>query len=53
MDLLAERPEIKELGFKLPDMEPLREWIGRETKLGNPVFRDMSRVIPTLPSIQS
>lgn len=40
MDLLAERPEIIELGFKLPDMEPLREWIGRETRLGNPVFRE-------------
>jgi phosphoglycolate phosphatase-like HAD superfamily hydrolase len=40
MDLLAERPEIKELGFKLPDMEPLREWIATETRLGNPVFRE-------------
>ncbi len=40
MDLLAERPEIKELGFELPDMEPLREWIGRENRLGNPVFRE-------------
>ncbi|MRR20588.1 HAD family hydrolase [bacterium] len=40
MDMLAERPEIKELGFKLPDMEPLREWVGKETKLGNPVFKE-------------
>ncbi len=40
MDLLAERPEIKELGFKLPDMEPLRQWITGETRLGNPVFRE-------------
>ena len=40
MDLLAGRPEIKEMGFKLPDMEPLREWIGRETRLGNPVFKE-------------
>lgn len=40
MDLLAERSEIKELGFKLPDMEPLREWIGKETKLGNPTFKE-------------
>ena len=40
MDLLAERPEIQELGFKLPDMEPLREWIGKETRLGNPVFKE-------------
>jgi len=40
MDLLAERPEIQELGFKLPDMDPLREWIGKETRLGNPVFKE-------------
>jgi phosphoglycolate phosphatase-like HAD superfamily hydrolase len=40
MDLLAERPEIRELGITLPDMEPLREWIGKETRLGNPVFRE-------------
>jgi phosphoglycolate phosphatase-like HAD superfamily hydrolase len=40
MDLLAERPEIKELDFALPDMEPLREWISKETRLGNPVFRE-------------
>ena len=40
MDLLAERPEIQEMGYKLPDMEPLREWIGRETRLGNPVFKE-------------
>ena len=40
MDLLAERQEIKELGFKLPDMEPLREWIGKEKKLGNPTFKE-------------
>ncbi|MFZ2286655.1 MAG: hypothetical protein WAV93_06695 [Bacteroidales bacterium] len=40
MDLLAERPEIKEMGFDLPDMEPLREWTAKETRLGNPVFRD-------------
>ena len=40
MDLLAERPEIQEMGFKLPDMEPLREWTGRETRLGNPVFKE-------------
>jgi phosphoglycolate phosphatase-like HAD superfamily hydrolase len=46
MDLLAERPEIKELGFKLPDMEPLREWITGETKLGNPVFKEYVKTHP-------
>jgi phosphoglycolate phosphatase-like HAD superfamily hydrolase len=40
MDLLAERPEIIEMNFKLPDMEPLREWISIETKLGNPAFKE-------------
>lgn len=40
MDLLAERPEIKEIGMKLPDMDPLREWISKETKLGNPAFKE-------------
>ena len=40
IDLLTERPEIKEIGFKLPDMEPLREWISKETKLGNPAFKE-------------
>ncbi|MCI0523081.1 MAG: hypothetical protein L0Y37_05440 [Bacteroidales bacterium] len=40
IDMLAERPEIAELGFKLPDMEPLREWIKKETKLGNPALKE-------------
>lgn len=40
IELLAERPEIKEMDFHLPDMEPLREWIKKETKLGNPAFRE-------------
>jgi phosphoglycolate phosphatase-like HAD superfamily hydrolase len=41
--LLGERPEIMELGFELPDMEPLRGWIKRETKLGNPAFSEYVR----------
>jgi phosphoglycolate phosphatase-like HAD superfamily hydrolase len=40
IDLLAERPEITEIGFKLPDMDPLREWLRKETKLGNPAFKE-------------
>jgi len=40
MDLLAERPEIIEMEYKLPDMDPLREWIRKETKLGNPAFKE-------------
>jgi len=38
MDLLAERPEVVERGVTLPDMEPLREWVSKETRLGNPAF---------------
>ncbi len=40
MDLLAERPEVKETGVRLPDMEPLRQWIRTETRLGNPAFSE-------------
>lgn len=40
MDLLAERPEIIEMEFKLPDMDPLREWIRKETRLGNPALKE-------------
>ncbi len=40
MELLAERPEVKETGIMLPDMEPLRQWIRSETRLGNPAFRE-------------
>lgn len=46
MDLLKERSEITETGIVLPDMEPLREWITNETKLGNPVFREYVRNKP-------
>ena len=40
MELLAERPEVQETGVTLPEMEPLREWIRNETRLGNPAFRE-------------
>ncbi len=40
MELLASRPEVKETGISLPDMEPLREWVRKETRLGNPAFRE-------------
>lgn len=38
-ELLAERSEITDAGFRLPDLTPLREWAGRETKLGNATLR--------------
>lgn len=38
-ELLAERSEIKEAGFLLPDLTTLREWTETETKLGNATLR--------------
>ncbi|NLE36212.1 MAG: HAD family hydrolase [Bacteroidales bacterium] len=38
MDLLALKPEVLETGIALPDLEPLREWVSQETRLGNPAF---------------
>jgi phosphoglycolate phosphatase-like HAD superfamily hydrolase len=38
IELLAERPEAVERGYKPMDMTPLREWIHRETALGNPAL---------------
>jgi len=46
IDMLAQRPEIAELGFRLPDMDPLREWIKKETKLGNPALKEYVRNNP-------
>jgi len=38
IDLLAEREEVKKRGFRMPDIEPLRKWVEKETKLGNPTL---------------
>ncbi len=38
-ELLAERKEIEEMGIKLPDLTPLKEWIRTETKLSNATLR--------------
>ncbi len=40
MEMLAARKEVRELDFKLPDMDPLREWISIESRLGNQAFRE-------------
>lgn len=37
-ELLAERPEVKARGVKLPDLQPLIEWTQKESKLGEPVL---------------
>jgi phosphoglycolate phosphatase-like HAD superfamily hydrolase len=36
--LLAERPEVAARGMVLPDITPLKEWIKKESKLGNPTL---------------
>jgi phosphoglycolate phosphatase-like HAD superfamily hydrolase len=38
IDLLAEREECVERGFKPPGIGELREWVETETKLGNPAL---------------
>ena len=38
IDLLAERPEVRRRGVKLPELKSLRAWIDRESKLGNPAL---------------
>lgn len=53
MELLAERPEVKETGITLPDMDPLREWVQSETRLGNPAFKEyvVNNPHPALKSV--
>jgi phosphoglycolate phosphatase-like HAD superfamily hydrolase len=38
-DLLEEWPEVQARRVKIPRAESLREWVKRETKLGNPVLQ--------------
>ncbi len=38
-DLLKDWEEVQRRNAKMPDLEPLREWIKRETKLGNPTLK--------------
>ncbi len=35
MELLAERPEVKEMGTSLPDMAPLKKWAEGNSELNN------------------
>ena len=45
-ELLGKREEVKEAGIKLPGMAALKEWIKRETKLGNETLRAYCRSCP-------
>jgi phosphoglycolate phosphatase-like HAD superfamily hydrolase len=38
IDMLAERPEAADRGYKPMDLTSLREWVNRETALGNPAL---------------
>ncbi|MCH7658002.1 MAG: HAD family hydrolase [Bacteroidetes bacterium] len=37
-DLLRERTEVQDRGFRVPDLSPLKEWTRQESKLGNPAL---------------
>ena len=37
-DLLQEREDVKKRGVNIPEAKSLREWIEKETKLGNPAL---------------
>jgi phosphoglycolate phosphatase-like HAD superfamily hydrolase len=39
LELLRRRPEVKARGVTVPAMESLREWVERESKLGNPALK--------------
>jgi len=39
IDVLADRPEVIRRGIKLPPLTGLREWLTRETRLGNPALK--------------
>jgi len=38
-DLLREWPDVQKRHVEIPQAQPLRDWIGRETKLGNPALK--------------
>ncbi len=39
MQLLSERPEVAARETKIHDLSPLKEWLQKETKLGNPALK--------------
>ena len=39
VDLLADRPEVRRRGVRLPDLKGLRDWLARESKWGNPTLK--------------
>ena len=43
LELLSERPEVKARHAVIPDLSPLAEWVGKETKLGNPALEQYAK----------
>lgn len=43
LDLLRERPEVIARGIKIPEAKGLRDWVKRESKLGNPALEAAAR----------
>ncbi len=39
VELLKSRPEVQEWEVELPDLSPLKEWVKKESKLGNPTLK--------------
>jgi len=39
LDLLRERPEVKARSARVPELKGLREWVQRESRLGNPTLK--------------
>lgn len=39
LDLLEEWPDVQRRGVKIPKLQGVRDWIERETKLGNPALK--------------
>ncbi len=39
LDWLRRRPEVQARGVTIPDPQPLKDWIQKETKLGNPALK--------------
>ena len=39
LELLSERPEVGNRGFRVPLLEGLRDWVSRGTKLANPALK--------------
>ena len=39
LEVLTDRPEVLARGAKIPELKGLRDWVKRETKLGNPTLK--------------